>query len=75
VYIIREKGRGRRANTSFIKYRPKPGELIPWIEKLDELNALNESGSITGDPEIIRKAWEDIEQYATRFVWMCLTDI
>lgn len=58
-----------------IKYRPNPGVLIPWEEKLAELNRGTDSGSITGDPRIIRKAWENIEEYATRFVWMCLTDI
>jgi hypothetical protein len=52
-----------------IKYRSKPGVLIPFEEKLKEY------GSITGDADIIKKAWEDIEEYATRFVWMCLTDI
>ena len=60
---------------AFVKYRPKPGELIPWVRKLEELNKGTDSGSITGDPEIIRNAWENIEQYAARFVWMCLTDI
>jgi hypothetical protein len=58
-----------------VKYRPKPGVLIPWEKKREELEALSGGKGITGDPEIIRKAWEDIEAYAARFVWMCLTDI
>jgi hypothetical protein len=53
----------------WLKYKPKPGVLIPFEEKLKEFGALK------GDPDIIKKAWEDIEQYANRFIWMCLTDI
>ena len=52
-----------------IKYKPKPGSLIPFEEKLKEYE------KITGDERIIKSAWEKIEEYATRFVWMCLTDI
>jgi hypothetical protein len=51
------------------RYHPKPGELIPFEEKMKEF------GSIKGDPEIIKKSWNDIEQYASRFIWMCLTDV
>jgi hypothetical protein len=59
----------REISDNKIKYRPKPGSLIPFDEKIKEYKG------ITGDPEIVRKAWENIEEYATRFVWMCLTDI
>lgn len=52
-----------------INYRPRPGVLIPFEEKLKEY------GGITGDEDLIRKAWENIEVHATRFVWMVLTDI
>ena len=52
-----------------IKYKPKPGSLIPFDEKLKELE------KITGSEEIIKDSWEKVEEYATRFVWMCLTDI
>jgi len=52
-----------------LKYRPQPGELQPFEEKLKEY------GAVTGDEDVIRKAWENIEVYATRFVWMVLTDI
>ena len=52
-----------------IRYNPKPGSLIPFAEKLKEYE------EITGDEEIIQNAWEKVEEYATRFVWMCLTDI
>jgi hypothetical protein len=52
-----------------VRYKPKPGSLIPVEEKLKEF------GKVTGDEEIIKNSWEKVEEYATRFVWMCLTDI
>jgi len=52
-----------------LKYKPRSGVLIPFEEKLKEYEKL------TGDQDVIRKAWENIEVYANRFVWMVLTDI
>ncbi len=52
-----------------IKYKQRPGVLKPFEEKLKEYE------EITGDKDVIKKAWENIEVYATRFVWMVLTDI
>ena len=52
-----------------VKYKPKPGSLIPFDEKMKEFE------KITGSEEIIKDSWEKVEEYATRFVWMCLTDI
>ncbi|NIS69901.1 MAG: hypothetical protein GTO12_13410 [Proteobacteria bacterium] len=52
-----------------LKYKPKPGVLVPFEEKLKDYE------KITGDEDVIRKAWENIEEKATRFVWMVLTDI
>ena len=63
------------SDNGVVKYRPGPGELVPFEHKRKELESLSDSGTIMGDPDIIRRAWEDIEQYAARFVWMCLTDI
>jgi hypothetical protein len=59
----------RTARDERLKYRPKPGVLQPFEEKQKEF------GQITGDEAVIRKAWENIEVYANRFVWMVLTDI
>jgi hypothetical protein len=59
----------RETSDGMAKYRPRPGSLIPFDEKIREYKG------ITGDPEIVRKAWANIEEYAARFVWMCLTDI
>lgn len=50
------------------KLKPKPGELIPWEEKIKEYE------QILGDEKILKKAWEEIEVLANRFVWFCLTD-
>lgn len=52
-----------------VKYKPQPGVLRPFDEKFKEY------GGITGDEDVIRKAWENVEVYANRFVWMVLTDI
>jgi hypothetical protein len=52
-----------------LQFRPNPGVLKPFELKFGEY------GDITGDKEVIQKAWENVETYATRFVWMVLTDI
>jgi hypothetical protein len=52
-----------------VKYKPRSGVLRPFDEKLKEYRG------ITGDEDVIRKAWENVEVYANRFVWMVLTDI
>jgi hypothetical protein len=59
----------RTAKDERIKYKPRPGVLKPFEEKLREYEGM------TGDEDVIRKAWENIEVYANRFVWMVLTDI
>ena len=44
----------------------KPGECIPWEEKLRELP------EITGDKELVRKIWEDNEALGYMYIWHCL---
>lgn len=52
-----------------LKYKPKPGVLIPFEEKEKEFE------KIMGDREIVKTQWENVEAIANRFIWMCLTDI
>jgi len=44
----------------------KPGVCIPWEEKLKELP------EISGDKELIKKVWEDIDALGYVYIWQCL---
>lgn len=44
----------------------KPGVCIPWEEKVKEYE------KITGDEELIKRVWEDIDNLAYIFIWFCL---
>ncbi len=44
----------------------KPGVCIPWEEKLKELP------EISGDKELVRKVWEDIDGLGYVYIWQCL---
>jgi len=44
----------------------KPGVCIPWEEKLKELP------EISGDKELIKKIWEDIDALGYVYIWQCL---
>jgi len=43
-----------------------PGVCIPWEEKVKELPP------ITGDKELARKVWEDVDSLAYTYIWQCL---
>ena len=43
-----------------------PGVCIPWEEKLKELPELS------GDKELTRKIWEDIDTLGYVYIWQCL---
>ncbi len=45
---------------------PRPGVCIPWAEKLAELP------EITGDADLVRRVWEDIDSLAYVYIWHCL---
>ena len=49
------------------KPAPRPGVCIPWEQKVKEFP------QIKGDPMIVRKAWEEIDDLAYQYVWFCLT--
>jgi hypothetical protein len=44
----------------------KPGACIPWETKAQELP------EITGDKDLVRKVWEDIESLANTYIWQLL---
>ena len=48
------------------KPKRKPGVCIPWEEKLKELP------KISGDEELVRKVWEDIDALGYVYIWQCL---
>ena len=48
------------------KMKKKPGVCIPWEEKLKELPELS------GDKELIKKIWEDIDTLGYVYIWQCL---
>lgn len=45
---------------------PVPGVCIPWEQKLKELP------EISGDKELVRKVWEDIDALGYVYIWHCL---
>ena len=44
----------------------RPGVCIPWEEKVKELPP------ITGDKELARRVWEDVDSLAYAYIWQCL---
>ena len=46
--------------------KTKPGVCIPWDQKRRELS------QITGDEELLRRVWEDIDELAYIYIWHCL---
>lgn len=48
------------------KTAKKPGVCIPWEEKIKEYE------KITGDKEIVKTVWEDVDNLAYQYIWFCL---
>ncbi len=46
--------------------KAKPGVCIPWEEKAGELP------EISGDRELVRRVWEQIDELAYTYIWHCL---
>ena len=44
----------------------KPGVCIPWEERIKDYPR------ITGDEQVVKKVWEEVDQLAYVFVWSCL---
>ncbi len=54
------------AETAPNPLRVKPGVCVPWERKLQELPP------ISGDPELCRRIWEDVESFAYLYIWHTL---
>ena len=48
------------------KTKVKPGACFPWEEKRKELP------EISGDEELVKKVWEDIDALGYVYIWHCL---
>ena len=48
------------------EHRLEPGVCIPWEQKIKELP------EISGDEQLIRKVWEDIDALGYLYIWHCL---
>ena len=48
------------------EHRLEPGVCIPWERKIKELP------EISGDKELVRKVWEDIDALGYVYIWHCL---
>jgi uroporphyrinogen-III decarboxylase len=46
--------------------RIRPGVCYPWEEKVKELP------EITGDKDLVRKVWEDIDSFGAVYIWQLL---
>lgn len=46
--------------------RTQPGVCFPWEQKVRELP------EITGDKELLRRIWENIDALGNTFIWQCL---
>ena len=50
----------------FKKTKVKPGAVVPWEDKLKELQ------EISGDKEIVKRIHENIDGLAYVYIWHCL---
>jgi hypothetical protein len=44
----------------------RPGVCVPWEEKLKELPA------ISGDKEMVKRVWEEIDALGYMYIWQVL---
>jgi len=49
-----------------IKPKREPGVCVPWEEKKAEL------GELTGDEELVKRVWEDVDGFGYMYIWQCL---
>ena len=48
------------------KEQPKPGVCVPWEKKSKELP------TIQGDPELVQRIWEEVDELAYTYIWHLL---
>jgi hypothetical protein len=61
-----DEAQRERWASAFVPTGHAPGICVSWDEKRDELPA------IVGDPEIVKRVWENIEGFAYTYIWHCL---
>ena len=44
-----------------------PGTCVPWNAKRKEL-----PGELTGDEELVKRVWEEVDALGYVYVWQCL---
>ena len=44
----------------------KPGACLPWEEKLKDLPP------ITGDQDLVRRVWENVDALGNTYIWQML---
>ncbi len=49
------------------KVNRPPGTCVPWEEKRKEL-----PGELTGDEELVKRVWEEVDALGYVYVWQCL---
>jgi hypothetical protein len=52
--------------TDELNVKRPPGTCIPWEEKRSELPR------ITGDEELVKKVWEDVDSLGYMYIWQIL---
>ena len=45
---------------------PRPGQCIPWETKRPEV------GPISGDEQLMRDVWSNVDALGNMFIWQCL---
>jgi len=45
---------------------PPPGTCMPWEEKRRELPELS------GDEQLVKQVWEELDALAYTYIWQCL---
>ena len=65
-YYYDDINNGDKTMTEKKESGKKPGVCIPWQERMKELP------EITGDKELIKKKWEDIDELGYVYIWHCL---
>jgi hypothetical protein len=63
---VKDKSRKRRSKMPDERIEKNPGVCIPWEEKVKEYE------KITGDAELVKKVWEDIDGLAYIYIWFVL---
>jgi len=46
--------------------RKRPGVCYPWEEKIKELPP------VTGNPDLVRRVWEEVDSYGAMYIWQML---